>query len=324
MAYTNYGDLPISVGAWLAKDNYDHNPDVVSVTAFIKPIRELILSQRVPKGSTQDPDIMDMLKSRIGTAIHESIERVWQDDNYVEPMKLLGLPQKVIDKITVNAELIKAGQVPMYSEHTMYKEIDGYEFRGTADFILNGQLQDFKTTSTYSYTSRLKDIKYALQGGIYRYLDPSVITQDHLEIIEIYLDWSAIKAKVSAQGTYPPYPIIVKKIPLTPILETGRFIKGRIKLIEDLYDAPQEELPLCTDDELWRKDPTYKYFKNPNNQRSTKNFSDYDEALAFKAAQGHVGEIRIEPSKATACKFCSAATVCTQAMDLIKKGELDI
>lgn len=324
MAYTNYGDLPISIGAWLAKDNYDHDPDVVSVTSFIKPIRELILSQRVPKGSTQDPDIMDMLKSRIGTAIHESIERVWQDDNYKEPLKLLGLPDKVIDRIIVNAEQGVANSIPMYSEHTMYKMVGDYEFRGTADFVLNGQLQDFKSTSTYSYNSRLKDLKYSLQGGIYRWMDPSVITQDYLHIIEIYLDWLPIKAKVSAEGTYPPHPIIVKKIPMMSVAETQRYINGRIKLIEDLYDAPQEDLPLCTDDELWRKDPTYKYFKNAENKRSTKNFTNYDEALSFKASQGHQGEIRVEPAKATACKYCSAATVCQQALDLIAKGELDI
>lgn len=36
-----------------------------------------------------------------------------------------------------------------------------------------------------------KDVKYQLQGSIYRWAMPEIITEDEMDIIEMYDDWSA-------------------------------------------------------------------------------------------------------------------------------------
>ena len=88
-------------------------------------------------------------------------------------------------------------------------------------------------------------------------------------------------------------------------------------------DVPESEIPLCTDEDLWRSAPVFKYYKNPvKTNRSTKNFDTRQEAYVRMAEDGGVGIVIEQPGQVTACKYCQAFSVCTQKDDLIAAGDL--
>lgn len=327
--YTNDADLPLSIAVWLATDNYNHDDSVVSVTKLIKPLRELILTDRVDHNNAiqLSVDVMSMLKSRKGTAVHESIEKAWKSDRLDEVLGLLGYPAKTAKNIILNPDPTKKlpkGKYGVYTEYTAYKDFDGLEFRGSSDFIFLGRLTDFKNTSTFGFVDEYKDSMYQLQGSIYRWMSPEIITDDTMDIVQMYDDWSKV-GYLRSPDNYPPNPIMVKKIPLLTIRETEKYIRNKIKMIDELYDSPQSEIPECNDQELWRKPPVYKYYKNPQSKsRSTKNYDDYGDAVKHYKADGEVGVIDTVKSKVVACRFCAAVSVCEQAKSYLDSGQLEL
>lgn len=78
--FTNQEGIPLALAVFLAQDSYDHEEDVISATTLLKPIRQTILAKRVPQ-EERLVDIAGLASSRIGTAIHDAIERAWKHEN---------------------------------------------------------------------------------------------------------------------------------------------------------------------------------------------------------------------------------------------------
>lgn len=326
--YTNNADLPLSVAVWLATDSYNHDDSVVSVTRIIKPLRELILTERVdPKTVvSMAPDILSMQKSRVGTAVHTAIESAWLSPNLGDVLYSLGFPKKTVNSIVINPDPnnVPKGKHPVYLEHTAFKTFMDLEFRGSSDFIFQGRLTDFKNTSVYGFNDSAKDNLYMLQGSLYRWMSPHIITQAEMDIVQIYSDWSKMGYIRNPTG-YPPNPIYVKKIPLMSIKDTEKYVKNKINLIDQYFDASQHEIPECTDVELWRKEPVYKYYKDPNSRsKSTRNYTNYADAIAHLRKDGNIGVVDTVKSKVVACRFCPALSVCDQAKGYLNTGELEL
>lgn len=330
--YTNGQDLPLSVAAWLAHDSYVPNPDIISATQLIKPVRKLILEKRITAGPAsikiiaEPTEVMGMMKSRKGTAVHASIESVWlNEDTRISSLMSLGYPEASARKFVVNVEPenLKKGDYPVYVERFCEREHDsGFWVGGTADFVLRGRLSDFKNTSTYSYADADKDRQYQLQGSIYRWAMPDIVTEDEMDIVEMYDDWT--KAQ-SFRANYPPHQVIVKRIPLLNIKATDRYIHNKINLILENLDLDERDIEPCSDADLWRRSDVYKYYQNPDaTGRSSGNFDTYEEAAARKREKGGVGRIDKVKGKAVACRFCDARPICSQAKTLAANGELDL
>ncbi len=121
--YSNVSAVPLSLAVFLASDNYDHSEDqnTISATALLKPLRQIILSSRVPTGDSV-VDLIQMMPSRMGTAIHDSIEQAWKV-NYKVAMKTLGYPDKVIEKVMINPhpDYLEDGVIPIYLEQRAFK-----------------------------------------------------------------------------------------------------------------------------------------------------------------------------------------------------------
>ena len=321
--YTNSSSVPLSLAVFLATDNYDHDdtPNVISATALIKPVRQLILAGRVPEDMSQI-QVDEMMPSRMGSAIHDAIERSWKT-NHQEAMRLLGYPKKIIDRVVINPDpdSLPDGAIPIYLEQRMHRDVLGYTISGKFDFIGDGRLEDFKTTSAYSWIYHTNDDKYILQGSIYRWLNPKKITKDEMAIQFIFTDWS--KAKAQSDPKYPPRRSMERVFPLMPLQATESFIRQKLELIEKFQHSPEAEIPECTDEDLWRSAPVFKYYKNPAKMsRSTKNFETKPEAYIRLAEDGNVGVVVEKPGEVTACKYCSAFPVCTQKDRLIVAGDL--
>jgi hypothetical protein len=321
--YTNTSSVPLSMAVFLATDHYDHidEPNYISATSLIKPVRQLVLASRVPP-TTQAIDLRDMTASRMGTALHDGIERAWKT-NYQNAMRLLGYPKGVIDKVRINPtkEEMFDGIIPIYMEQRAFKKVGKYTIGGKYDFIGDGRLEDFKSTSVYTYIHQTNNEKYSWQGSIYRWLNPDLVTRDRMAIQFIFTDWSGAKAR--QDPAYPPTRTLEQLFDLKSIPETDAFVRRKLNQLDQYWDAPEDQIPECTSEDLWRSEPVFKYYKNPEKlSRSTKNFDNKQDAYIRLAEDGGKGVVIEKPGEVTACKYCSAFSVCTQKDRLIAAGDL--
>lgn len=321
--YSNQTNLPTAIAVWLAHDTYDRAEAGLSATSLLKPVRQVILSQRIPEGEGII-DVSGLIKSRIGTAIHDAIERAWISDRLDSTLKSLGASDKTISRVKINPESIEGPCYPIYLELRSSKDILGVKVTGKFDFIDNGRLIDFKTTSTFAYTSGNKDEDYIMQGSIYRWLNPEIITDEFMDICFIFTDWQKNRY-LSDPRNYPSSQIISRSFKLHSAAFVQSYVEERVRTLIRLQDVPEKDLPLCTDKDLWRKPDTFKYYKNPQKQtKSTANFDNLNDANRRFLDDGAVGLVKTVKGGVSACLYCSAFTVCTQKDKLIESGELKI
>lgn len=329
--YINTSSVPLSMAVFLATDNYDHDENTISATSLIKPLRQLILGGRVPQELSL-PDLVSMVASRVGTAIHDGFERSWTQ-NYRVAMAALGYPERVINLVRVNPtkEELQSNPdlIPVYLEQRAYKQVGNYLVSGKFDFVGQGRLEDVKTTGTYSAMSGSNDRKYILQGSIYRWLNPDIITEDDMSIQFIFTDWSAMQARQNPN--YPQQRIMEHKLKLLSYEEIDRFVRQKLSDFDDLVDLPEPDLPLCTDEDLWRTEPQFKWYKNHDAStvatalKSTKNFDTELEARTHMMTVGKgAGIVVTKPGQVNACKYCSGFAICSQKDALIAAGDLVI
>ena len=307
----------------LAHDEYDHSddPNEISVTTLLKPIRSIILSRRLTV--EPDMDIHNFIPMSIGNALHAQLERVWIHGGYKAAMLKLGYPKKVVDAIIVNpvGDLPK-GAIPVYIEQRTKKSIGKWTVSGMYDMVMESAVIDLKSCGTYKYISGSSDEDYRMQGSMYRWLNPEIITSDSMSIEYIFTDWKRMQAN---SKNYPPAQSISKKFQLVSIPETESFIKTQLSLLEQYDDKPQEELPRCTPKELWQHDPVWKYYKNPASRaRSTKNFDNAFDANTRLGVDGNVGIVVEVPGEVIRCRYCNANLACTQAEEYILNGLLKL
>jgi hypothetical protein len=332
--FANVGEVPLALAVFLASDFYDHSddPTEISATALLKPLRQTILAGRVPEGEGL-VNLADMMASRMGTAIHNGIEKAWKE-NHIPAMKALGLPGRVINRVVVNPspEVLASNSdlIPVYVEPDRFKRQitvgdRTWTVTGKTDFIGEGRVQDFTSTSVFTYQKQTNATKYALQGSIYRWLAPKIITEPTLDIHYIFTDWKSAMAK--ADKSYPPKRFLTQRYELMSLAETEAFIRKKLQQIEAYWQAPEEEIPQCDSEDLWRSDPVFKYYKDPAaantpGKRSTNNFDSRQEAVIFMSEKGGAGVIKEVPGQVTACKYCPAFAACSQKDDLIRSGDL--
>jgi len=318
-AYTGTSNVPLSVAVFLATDHYDHDPNTISATRLLKSVRQTVLSNRVAEEDA-NTELMSLFKSRIGTAIHDGIEKAWLG-NYQNAMRLLGHSDELIQRVKVNATDLEPEDIPIYMEQRYYKDFEGKRISGKVDFVCNGRLEDFKSTSAYTWSAANKDEDYQLQGSIYRWLAPEIITDNVFAIQFLFTDWKP--AFAASDPKYPPNPVMERIIPLLSLEETEQYVRKKLATIEKLHHAADEDIPLCNDSELWRKAPVYKYFKNPaKTNRSTKNFPNSAEAYMRLHEDGNVGIVKEVPGKVIACNYCNAYSVCKQKDSYLANGSL--
>lgn len=312
MQITNNTGISLPLAVWLATDGYDFaaHGKAISATALLKPVRQILLKERLSPGTREKPDLADLVASRLGHTIHDGIERAWTGD-YRLALTKLGYPEKTIQRVRVNPEVVEPNSIPVWIEQRNSREIMGYTISGKFDMVLEGILQDFKSTSVYSWMLGSKDEDYSLQGSIYRWLNPEKIHGDHMNIQFIFTDWSRAQARQNPK--YPQQRVLEHRVDLLSEAETHAWITNKLTQLEDAANLPEAELPFCSDKELWRSDPVWKYYSNPakTSGRATKNFTTAVEAHAFAAEKGKGIVIEV-PGQVKACGYCPAFPICTQ------------
>ena len=210
--YTNKNNLPLALAVFLMYDKYeyDERPNSISATGLIKPLRQLILSKQNPDLS-KTVDIADLVATRMGSAIHKGCEEAWTDtQNVKNAQTALGASEDAIDSIKINPPYVKPGETPVYVEQRVEKEIINFIISGKYDLVLDGTLNDYKSTSVWSYVFDSNADSYVKQGSIYKWLSPDKITSDYVNINYIFTDWSAAKARADVKS-YPQLKTKTKK-----------------------------------------------------------------------------------------------------------------
>lgn len=329
--FSNVSNIGLALAVWLAHDDYDNGSaqhpgeNLISATSLLKPTRQIVLAPRVAAEDRQH-DISERMASQLGRAIHESVEKAWVQ-NMRPSMLALGYPKKMVEKLVLHPddEQLKAGCIPVYLETRAFREIEEAGVRvlisGQFDLVINGEVHDIKTTSTYSAMSGSKDDDYRMQGSIYRWLNPERITGDVIHIHHVFTDWQ--RAQARQNPAYPQSRMQVKALELLSLAETERHIRAKIREIVANQNLPEDEVIRCTDAELWMSDPTYKFYSDPakaaEGGRSTKNFTNYAEAMMHRNKAGK-GVIVEGPRQAKACAYCPAFPVCTQAQEYLPQS----
>jgi hypothetical protein len=325
LEYTNKNNVSLALAVFLMYDDYDYDerPNAISTTGLIRPLRQLVLSKQ-NAALSKTVDVADLVFTRMGSAIHKGCEDAWKDpQNVKNALKVLGASEDAVNSIRINPPFVKEGETPVYVEQRAEKEILDFIISGKYDLVLDGTLNDYKSTSVWAYIFDSNADSYIKQGSIYKWLSPDKITEDYININYIFTDWSSAKAR--EKKDYPQLKTITKKYNLWSVEETENWIMNKLEAYKLHSNTPQEGLPECTDDELWSTKTTYKYYKNPNKlDRSTKNFDTMDEALLRKATDGNVGTIKTVPGEVKACRYCPVVSICTQAETMLADGRLTL
>lgn len=325
--YVNTSNVPLALAVFLATDNYDHNPDpyTISATTLLKPLRQIILPARIPQEDAMI-DLAAQMSTAIGSAIHDGIERSWRF-NYAKALAALGYPAKLIARVRINptqAELdTDPDIVPFYLEQRASKKVGQWTVTGKWDFIGEGRVQDFKSASIWSYKNQVNADKQILQGSLYRWLAPEKITQSQMDIHHIFKDWKAGMTKTDP--SYPPQHFLTQTFDLLPVQETEMFVRQKLALIEQYWNAAEADIPECSDEDLWRTKAVFKWYKNgdASASRSTKNFDSMHDAQSHMSLVGKGAGVIVErPGEVKACRYCAGFAACTQKDRLIMAGDL--
>lgn len=322
---TNHANISLALAVWLVQDNYDHitEDNYISATSMMAPLRHIVLRGRpnLSGEPTTDPDVTEFIARALGNSLHTSVEAAWKE-GHARALKLLGYPDGVIENIAINPtdEYVKANPntIPVYLEQRVFRELGDYKIGGKFDLVTDGVLQDTKSTSTYVWTkgSVARDEQYQLQGSIYRWLDAGRamprITADYIRINFIFTDWSKAEAKYNPK--YPQQRIEHKDVSLLSLADTERWIREKLLLVNRFKSANEKLIPECTDEELWRSEPVYKYYSDPGKTtgRSTKNFDNISDANVFMAERGNKGVVISIQGEPKRCNYCSVFNSCTQ------------
>ena len=322
MKITNVSGINLPLAVWLLHDTYDYvdMENYISATGLLKPIKQTILAARIPP-TNREMDIAENIARALGHAIHDSIERAWITPGAAAgALKKLGYPETVIDRIVVNPsdEMLRERNdvIPVYLEQRAFREVvvNGvtYTIGGKFDMVADGVPFDHKSTSAFSWLFGTKDEDHQLQLSLYKWLNPEKISSDEACVNYIFTDWSRMQAKTNPK--YPQKRVEEKRLPLLPVQQMDRWVHDRLSLIQRHWNDPEEKIPECSDKELWRSEPTYKYYKDPSklSGRSTKNFDSKHDAEQFKAEKGGVGVVITVPGEAKACNYCPVYDLCKQ------------
>lgn len=320
---TNKSDIPLALAVWLLHDEYDYIDDenYISVTRLMRPIRHLILPNRIPR-EERTADVEDFIARASGHAYHDSIEKAWKS-GYKRSLALLGYPQNMIDKVLINPndEQVKLmpGCIPVYLEQRAIRPIEHngkiYKIGGKFDMVTEGIVNDTKSTSAYGWLYGTRDDENTLQGSLYRWIDANLpmprITEDFMQVNYVFTDWQ--KAAARSNPNYPQKKVEKKQLPLLGLNETENFIRNKLTQYERYKNLPESQIPECTDEELWRSEPKYKYYSDPakTSGRSTKNFDSLSDANQHMASAGK-GIVITQPGEVKRCGYCDAFAACTQ------------
>lgn len=205
--------------------------------------------------------------------------------------------------------ILEKGEIPdSERERTVVATIDGTKIAGRIDLSHNVTTFDYKVTSAWSFVFEPQGrTDWHAQLNLYRWLRlQNGLPTDKLRICAILRDWQQSKAN---DPDYPPVPVVIINIPIWPDEKVEYYLKERIRMHLEAEKLPDNELPLCSDEDMWSKPTTYAIMK-PNRKTAVKVCYSREEA-AQKMLDGEY--IMERPGKRSRCEgYCEVNRFCNQ------------
>lgn len=288
MQYTNKLGLPESVANAIISQGSAHRGERFTASGIANnSVRMHQLIRRHKDEITVD--VADRYKAWMGSAIHAALE-----------------------KHVAKNEL---------SEQYLTMEVAGEKISGTADLLTQEGddyiIQDYKTTSVNKVLFADYD-EWKKQLSVYRCLFwEHGFKVGKLQVVIMLNDWYPSKAR---QEGYPRTPIVtITLVPMT-IQDTVQMIEDYVKLVMTYEKTPDDDLPFCTNEELWARGEKFALMRK-GRKTAIKLFDKEEEAEKAKGATNEYIEHR--PPKVARCNYCDAKQFCSQYRALVNKGMVD-
>jgi len=302
MEYTNHFKFPQYIADWLAHDDYDHvaDPTTFSATSLLKPVKVHWLTLR--NDSKLKMDVSDLAASKIGTAVHDSIETIDTEG--------------VLKEFRIEHKILIDGK-----EITIRGKFDILEKQPDGTWTL----RDIKTTSVWAFILGGKDDDYCKQMSVYRWLlsknkDFAGKLNDHGFIDFFFTDWQSSKAKLDKE--YPQHKINPgHKVTLMSLKETEVFIKEKVRQFVKYEKTADNMLPPCDLKDLWATEEKWAV-KKKGATKATKLCDTKEQANAYMYNKKMKGIVEYRAPKVKRCKYCSAFSFCQQGQGYSQAGQL--
>ena len=289
MKYTNKHNLPIEIIRAIKNDQYSKGESHISVTGLLQSPRIRLLN--IENQDKITVDYSDEVWKILGQGIHAILERA--NENYE-------------DTIT---------------EQRMFAEVNGWTISGQTDSLALDEniLKDYKVTSVWTVISALSGGKkeWEEQLNCYAWLHKKTTgeTIDQLNIIALARDWN--KRELQRRGgAYPASAITTIKIPVWSFKKQEQFINERVSKHQDaeLIFEIGGDLPLCTDEERWKKDDTYRVMKKGRKTavRVLASQKEADEYLKGNDDKAFYIEHSLGECMKCTGNYCGVAEFCNQ------------
>ena len=289
MKYTNRHNIPQEIINAVHNDNYSRGKATISATGLLQPPRIRLLAQEHYDKLTID--VSDEIWKLLGQSVHTILERANENSE---------------DIIT---------------EQRMFAKVKDWTVSGQTDSIdvKSNTLKDYKVTSVWSIVSALKEgkIEWEQQLNIYAYLYKQTTerTIDQLNIIAIARDWNK-NQYLRSGGDYPPSPVTVLNIDLWSDEEQEAFIKQRVSIHQEaeVDYLINDKLPLCTDEERWRRKDTYRVEKK-GRKTAVRVLDTQEEADEYIGGHKDSKLLKVVEAKGECVRcanYCDVAEFCNQ------------
>lgn len=139
---------------------------------------------------------------------------------------------------------------------------------------------------------------------------------DRLLIGAFLKDWDEKKAR--QQDDYPQANVSFVDQPFLSDADVEAYIYERIQYLDGYDDVPLDQVPLCSDEERWKKDDVFKVFdttskaKNPISRKNCSALEEAQEAAqSWEVKTGHPHRIEHFPGAYDKCvKYCDYRYEC--------------
>lgn len=244
-----------------------------------------------------DDEIRNNLKSFVGTAVHDAVNKQLYEFSRRFPGSGWMAERKIFDKIA------------------------GRKIVGKFDSFLNGMLLDLKTTSVWKFIfHQFQD--YENQLNIYAHILRPDLKVTLLQIIMWFTDYDINKSYQS-----PDYPSdFIEPVVISNLWNRG-FAEEKIVHMVEMHKSneqkPDAELDECTAEDMWSKEHVFA-IEAPGSKRAVRLLDSEAEAkeyiTASKNKEKGTWKISKRAGARTRCdKFCKVNKWCNQYQEYIRE-----
>ena len=207
-------------------------------------VRAITFDQQKREGFTvtnliNSPRITQLQRRRWDEIAEDASERIWP---------LLGSAVHYILAKGTTAEALK--------EERLEIEVGGVKVRGRPDLWQENIITDYKLTSVWNIVLEPRGRReWHCQLNLYNALySHAGFPAQKLEVCAILRDWQESKR---GEHNYPAIQVVMIGIPIWDEETTMNYLRERVRLHLEAERLADDELPLCTPEEMWEKPTTY-------------------------------------------------------------------